>query len=218
MSLHVFFDNSNIWLCARYAKAELEPDVPSSAIRIYYKNLFSLFEKGRPVASRSLSGSVPPSCEPLWEYARQIGCDVSRLKRVPSDEGGFEEQAVDEILHLKIANSILDHRPPQVLVLATGDGRMSSFNTSFATQAGRAVKAGWDVELWTWKQSMNHRYKEISEDSGGRLTINYLDNYYYKVTFLKKGTYRSKDARGELTEKTIEGRIVKPLTREDQEP
>jgi hypothetical protein len=212
MSLHVFFDNSNIWLSARYARAEKEPDLPNAALRIYYKNLFQLFEAGRPVISRSLSGSVPPSCEALWEYARQIGCDVSRLKRVQSDDGGMEEQAVDEILHMKIANAILDHRPPQTLVLATGDGKTSAYQTSFPGQVRRALKAGWEVELWAWKGSMNSEYKKISEESGNMLSIKYLDDHYFQVTFAKGGTYPSRDKSGAQVTKTVKDRIVQSIS------
>lgn len=65
-------------------------------------------------------------------------------------------QAVDELLHLKILESLLDHTPPSpvsplgrpVLVLATGDANASEYNPrGFLGCAKMALERGWDVEI-----------------------------------------------------------------------
>jgi len=38
---------------------------------------------------------------------------------------------VDETLHLRIANAILDFDPPQTLVIASGDGKERNRDASF---------------------------------------------------------------------------------------
>lgn len=87
MSIHVFFDNSNIWGGAQNVRNITEPGVPWPALRIYYKNLFKLIEDGREAKTKVLAGSVPPSCAALWEYAKAEGYDTALLKRVEKDDG-----------------------------------------------------------------------------------------------------------------------------------
>ncbi|KAK4704935.1 hypothetical protein P7C70_g1276, partial [Phenoliferia sp. Uapishka_3] len=65
----------------------------------------------------------------------------------------YKEQAVDELLHLKILESLLDFTPnpagPRpVLVLATGDANSSEYNPNgFLGCVRRALDRGWDVEI-----------------------------------------------------------------------
>ncbi len=124
MRAHVFADNSNIFGGAQQAADTYEPGIPWIAVRVYYRNLFRLIEGSHQVVTRVLAGSVPPGSEELWDYARQGGYDTALLKKIDTDNGRLAEQGVDEVLHLKIANVLLDHDPPQTLILATGDGRV----------------------------------------------------------------------------------------------
>lgn len=211
MSAHVFFDNSNIWLGAHSVRSVEEPTVPHHALRIYYRNLFAKLEGDRTVETRILAGSVPPSCETLWAFARNHGYQTDLLHRVQRDDGSVGEQGVDEILHLKIANALLDFSPPQTLVVATGDGSVSEFGTGFRTQIERALKIGWDVELWTWEKSMNGRYRQIEANSAGKMTIHYLDPDYRSITFVKGGQYTNQDSSGTPTIVTVADRVVHPL-------
>jgi len=212
MSIHVFFDNSNIWGGAQSVRNMTEPGVPWPALRIYYKNLFALIEDGRSATTKVLAGSVPPSCAALWEYAKSEGYDTDLLRRVKKDDGSIVEQGVDEILHMKIANAVLDFAPPQTLVVATGDGNVSDFNTGFITQIERALKHGWDAEIWSWGESLAERkYKELEAQSDGKFTIRYLDRHYKSVTFVKQGEYYERNSDGSKSNFTISGRIVESL-------
>jgi hypothetical protein len=76
----------------------------------------------------TLPGAVQP---------RQGGYDTDPLRKIERDDGRLGEQGVDEMLHLKIANVLLDYDAPQVLVLATVDGSDGDFQTSFTKQIER---------------------------------------------------------------------------------
>lgn len=211
--IHVFFDNSNIWGGAQAVRNMTEPGVPWPALRIYYKNLFTLIEGGREAITKVLGGSVPPACNALWEYAREHGYDTNLLRRVAKDDGSIVEQGVDEVLHMKIANAILDNQPPQTLVVATGDGHYSEFGTGFPSQIERALKHGWNAELWSWGLSLNEKkYQRLVDEWSGKFCVKHLDAHYLSLTFVKGGEYYEKDAlSGEKSYFTLRERRVEPL-------
>jgi NYN domain len=189
MTRHIFIDNSNIFGGAQRAAGNLEQNAVWLSVRVYYRNLFQLLERNGDVATRVLAGSVPPGNDQLWENARQGGYDTDLLRRVENDDGRLVEQAVDEMLHLKIANALLDHQAPQTLVIASGDGRVSDWNTSFPGQAERALRHGWDVEVWSWQEQLTGAYARIARTHPGRVAINALDPYYHAITFVRRGQY-----------------------------
>lgn len=206
MGKHVFFDNSNMFGGAQRAAETIEPGIPWVAIRIYYRNLFRLIEGDGEIITRMLAGSVPPGNDPLWQTARDLGYNTDLLRRVEADDGRMVEQAVDEMLHLKIANTILDYDPPQELIIASGDGSISDFNTSFLTQAERALRRGWMVTVWSWEAQMTSRYVQMKEQYPDTLTLQPLDPHYLSTTFVKGGGYRYAGNAIHIDE-----RIVSPL-------
>jgi hypothetical protein len=189
MGAHIFVDNSNIFGGAQRAANTHEPGAVWMSVRLYYRNFFRLIEHGHQPETRELAGSVPPGNEALWDYAREGGYNTDLLEKIEEDDGNLAEQGVDEMLHLKIANSLLDCSPPQTLVLATGDGNVSDFGTSFVQQARRALNQGWDVEVWSWKEQLSGRYERIRVPDGRSLNVNLLDGYYKQITFIDGGKY-----------------------------
>jgi hypothetical protein len=138
---------------------------------------------------------VPPGNDHLWNHARQAGYDTDLLKKVEKDDGRLGEQGVDELLHLKIANVLLDHEPPQTLVLVTGDAKASDYGTSFLGQTERALKRGWDVHVWSWKGQLSPKFSKLTRP-GRAVQLHHLDDLYYDLVYLEKGTF------------TIDGRSV----------
>ncbi|MFQ1650271.1 NYN domain-containing protein [Aeromonas veronii] len=203
MDSHIFIDNSNIFGGAQRAAVTLEAEAFWIAVRIYYKNFFQLLEKDSNPITKVLAGSVPPGNDVLWDHARKYGYNTDLLKRIEHDDGRLVEQGVDEIAHLKIANVLLDYDPPQTLILVTGDGNNSEFGTSFTKQAERALKRGWDVNIWSWKSQLSGKFAKLSSISPGKLTIRELDEFYKSITFVQGGTY---DMNG--SEINISGRVV----------
>lgn len=209
MSRHIFVDNSNIYGGAQRASETLEPGSVWLAVRVYYRNLFTLLD-GTGATTRVLAGSVPPGNEDLWQAARDLGYDTDLLNRVEQDNGQLTEQAVDEMLHLKMANATLDHPAPQTMVIASGDGRLSDYKTSFPNQAEKALKAGWNVEVWSWQAQLTNRYDALCRDYPGQVIVTLLDPYYRSITFAKAGDYQVYGATLKLA-----GRVVSKLKDKD---
>lgn len=212
MAKHIFIDNSNVFGGAQRAVAMLEPEAHWPAVRIYYRNLFQLVEGSGEVASRVLAGSVPPGNDALWEYARRGGYDTDLLRRVEDDDGRLIEQGVDETLHLKIANALLDNpsldNPSgETLVIVSGDGRRSGSNTSFPGQAERALKQGWSVEVWSWEEQLTKAYERLAQKEPDRVSVQSLDPYYLSVTFTCPGHYYRADG----SQVEVADRVVAPL-------
>jgi len=189
MAVHVFIDNSNMFGGAQRAARALEPGVPWQAIRLYYRNFFLLLENRQHVWTRVLGGSVPPGNEALWDYARYAGYDTSLLHRIAQDDGRLAEQAVDEVLHLRIANALLDYDPPQTLVIATGDGNQGEFGTSFDDQVTRALRRGWEVEVWSWQAQLSGQFQRIRLRTGETPRVMLLDPHYFSITYVRGGEY-----------------------------
>jgi len=212
MPIHVFFDNSNVWGGAQAVRKLRESHIPWVALRLYYRNLFALIENGRKVSTAILGGSVPPSCEPLWQYARDNGYDTKLLRKVARDDGGVMEQGVDEVLHLMIANTATRYRADKekILVVVTGDGKLSEFGTSFPDQIKLALGLTWDVEIWSWSPVLSGAYSRLEQEFPGKIRLNVLDNFYDCVTFVKEGSYYLQTPDGPIPVE-VPARIVLPL-------
>jgi hypothetical protein len=89
------------------------------------------------------------------------------------------EQGVDEILHLKMCQSILDTEEPSTMVLATGDGAEAEMSDGFLAHVERALKRGWKVELISWRQQTNggYRNKKFRTKWGEQFRIIELDEF-----------------------------------------
>jgi len=89
------------------------------------------------------------------------------------------EQGVDEILHLKILESVVDSETPSTIVLATGDAAQAEYSQGFMAMVERALKKGWKVELVSWSKnvSMSYRKREWVEAWGAQFRVVFLDDY-----------------------------------------
>lgn len=90
-------------------------------------------------------------------HHRHTSSDLSTRPR-------YREEAVDELLQLKLLQTILD-TPPATIVLATGDGASSQFNPDgFVGCVRRAVDRGWKVELIAWEEGVSRAWRELERD------------------------------------------------------
>ncbi|KAL5120931.1 hypothetical protein ACEQ8H_001119 [Pleosporales sp. CAS-2024a] len=89
------------------------------------------------------------------------------------------EQGVDELLHLKMCQSMLDTEVASTMVLATGDGAEAEMSDGFLAHVERALRLGWKVELITWRQQTNGGYKRkaFRQKWGEQFTITELDDF-----------------------------------------
>ncbi|KAF2083248.1 hypothetical protein K490DRAFT_76694 [Saccharata proteae CBS 121410] len=70
------------------------------------------------------------------------------------------EQGVDEILHLKILESLVDVEMPSTIVLATGDAAQAEYSQGFMRMVERALTKGWRVELVSWRDGISQAYRK----------------------------------------------------------
>ena len=151
-----------------------------------FHNFSLVLERGRPAAKRVLVGS---DRFPIIQQAKSIGYETNILERVHKAKemtphqkrlhhGGVHsgvssgsetnpvhvpekwvEQAVDEILHLKILESLIDADRPSTIVLATGDAAEAEYSGGFMRMVERALEKGWMVELVSFKLNTSSAYK-----------------------------------------------------------
>jgi hypothetical protein len=151
-----------------------------------FHNFSLVLERGRPAAKRVLVGSDK---FPVIQQAKTIGYETNILERVHKakdmtprqkrhlSSGGnsgissgsetnlipvsekWVEQAVDEILHLKILESLVDADRPSTIVLATGDAAEAEYSGGFMRMVERALAKGWMVELVSFKLNTSSAYK-----------------------------------------------------------
>jgi hypothetical protein len=172
-----------------------------------FQNFSLILERGRPTAKRVLVGSDRFAAIDEGEklgYETNILDRVHKVKhptrrqlkfrkntRGGAQEGGsgsetndapeerWVEQGVDEILHLKILESLLDTDEPATIVLATGDAAEAEFSGGFMKMVERALRRGWTVELVSFSQVTSYAYrkKEFRARWGNHFKMIALDGY-----------------------------------------
>jgi hypothetical protein len=116
MGLHMFWDNSNIWLVGRKVCQVKEPG-DEAVFRIHFSHLFDFVRDSRTVEFAFVAGSVPPASDPLWQRFHSLNIQVVKQER---GELSGSEVAVDEVIQLEMANRVLDISPPGTMVLLLG--------------------------------------------------------------------------------------------------
>lgn len=89
------------------------------------------------------------------------------------------EQGVDEILHMKMLQSVVDAPRPGTMVLATGDAAEAEFSDGFFSNVERALKQGWNVELIGWKNNISSAWRDKAFEkrwTAGQFRIIELDD------------------------------------------
>jgi len=88
------------------------------------------------------------------------------------------EQAVDELLQMKMLESLLDNEPG-TMVLASGDAAEAEYSGGFLKTVERALKKGWNVEVVAWKNGLSSEYRSASflKRWEGRFTVIELDDF-----------------------------------------
>ncbi|KAG0042696.1 hypothetical protein BGZ83_000174 [Gryganskiella cystojenkinii] len=77
------------------------------------------------------------------------------------------EQAVDEMLQLKMLETLIDAKQPAIMVLASGDGAESEFGgQGFYDVIRRALDRGWIVEIVSWEDQLSGAYIDLAREYG----------------------------------------------------
>ncbi|KAJ5662416.1 uncharacterized protein N7477_010032 [Penicillium maclennaniae] len=203
--VHVFVDMSNI-MVGFHDSVKVSRNIPITTrirrLHMSFANFSLIMERDRPATKRVLVGS---DRLPSIDEAEKLGYEANILDRVhknkhttpraskfrkgPQIASGPEtvsnpgnrwvEQGVDEILHLKILESLLDTDEPATIVLATGDAAEAEYSGGFMRMVERALQRGWTVELVSFSQVTSYAYrrKEFREKWGDRFRWIELDDY-----------------------------------------
>ncbi|OQV11187.1 NYN domain-containing protein [Cladophialophora immunda] len=157
-------------------------------VPLSFHNFSLILERGRPCAKRVLVGSDKYAAiqqaksigyeTNILERVHKAKELTPRQKKYQSRSGGetsgsetntglskhsgsekWVEQAVDEILHLKILESIIDSQKPSTIVLATGDAAEAEYSGGFLRMVERALEKQWRVELVSFRLNTSSLYK-----------------------------------------------------------
>ncbi|KAK5115746.1 hypothetical protein LTR62_000835 [Meristemomyces frigidus] len=156
--------------------------------QIYFKDHDRSGRPTRAAAKASASSTVstpnsPPKnspSKPMVNHGNGSGSGSGSEMTVPQyAPARMIEQGVDEILHLKILESVVDSDVPSTIVLATGDAAQAEYSPGFMAMLERALKKGWKVEIVSWSRNISgmYRKKEFLEKWGGMFRVVYLDDY-----------------------------------------
>ncbi|OBT67399.1 hypothetical protein VE03_03098 [Pseudogymnoascus sp. 23342-1-I1] len=106
------------------------------------------------------------------------------------------EQGVDEILHMKMLESMIDTDCPSTMVVATGDAAVAEYSSGFLRNVERALERGWKVELVAWKRSMSYAYRDkaFAKKWAGQFTIVELDDFQEELLGIYTKGSRTFDA------------------------
>ena len=174
--VHVFWDNSNIFIGAQAALQK--HGTWSGGIRIEFENLLKLAIAGRPLASGHCVGSVPPEVWAVWDkLARKTGIKPELFER--GAESG-KEQAVDQALQVRMLRAAMDESEPQIAVLLTGDGKGFRDGVGFHADLERMQKLGWGIEVLSWEDTCAGALKRWAAEVGHFIR---LDDYIESIVF-----------------------------------
>lgn len=203
--VHVFVDASNISI-GLHDSYKIQHGIPVSThikrLPLSFHNFSLILERGRSVAKKVLAGSDRFAA--IYE-AEKLGYEVNILSRVHkskeytprqfkfrnalgpggSSETGsslserWVEQCVDEILHLKMLESLIDTDEPATIVLATGDAAEAEYSGGFLRMVERALQKGWSVEVVSFAMNTSFAYKrkEFRAKWGERFRMINLEDY-----------------------------------------
>ena len=193
---HIFVDHSNIWGGCRLASQWLSKPEPEWTARVSVRNLDTILGGRKLGTSRKLvSGGIPPGMESVWQEYERAGFDVNRLFK---DHSNWIECGVDHNIIGHMWRLMAKHEnDPITLVLASGDGRVNEFGTSFREVLERACSAShcphWKIELFSFDwQTPNKRsicsptkkkLRSLIENSPKGTFTNLLDHFDKVVYF-----------------------------------
>ena len=176
----IYWDNSNIFITAREVASEREGGDARARVRIHFRNLLKLAQRGRPIRKAVAVGSIPPELRHVWNRLENEGVTVHLLER-GAMEGG--EQGVDRALQTCILRDAVDRiGDPGIAVLLTGDGRGFADGVGFHADLERMHRRGWRIEVLSWRRSCNRRMRDWAEANGEFVALN---NAYEHITFLE---------------------------------
>jgi hypothetical protein len=120
--------------------------------------------QGAVVAAAAAAAVAPPEEQQQQQQQQQLQ-DMALppgTAPLPPPPQRLVEQGVDEILHLKMLESLVDAAAPATMVLASGDAAEAEFSPGFFRMVERALQKGWSIELVSFANTMSQAYRKRS--------------------------------------------------------
>jgi hypothetical protein len=180
--VHLFIDNSNIFISAKDEAFKREGRNAVSQVRIHFEHLLEIAVAGRSFGNVCVVGSIPPEQQAVWDRLEEATGVKPELYERGQFTGG--EQGLDQCLQVHMLRAISDHDEPQIVVLMTGDGAGYDDGVGFHADMERMHEAGWGVEVVSWRGHCRRALREWAEANGVFVS---LDDHYESATFLTGG-------------------------------
>jgi NYN domain len=178
--VHLFIDNSNIFISAKDEAQKREGRPARSQVRLQFEHLVELAVAGRELGNVCVVGSIPPEQRAVWDRLEAVTGVRPELFERGELTGG--EQGLDQCLQVHMLRAISDHDEPQIVVLMTGDGAGYDDGVGFHADMERMHAAGWGVEVISWGSHCRRALREWATTNGIFVA---LDDHYEAVTFLE---------------------------------
>lgn len=155
--IHIFVDNSNVKIegarlayAKRYRNGIRGTEVDDTYLIDWGKFLHLIKSRGGRLMGQVpiLYGSRPPPDDTIWNEIRSEGFDVRLFDRNIRDK----EKGVDMEMGMDVVERILTVSPPETIVIVAGDA-------DFKGPVERALKKGWEVEVWFWGNAAGEMQK-----------------------------------------------------------
>lgn len=200
-NVHVFVDFSNFWyyLCQTY-KRIVGKKISEEKFKPLIKALRIILFQGEKYQpeTRLIVGSIPSGCDMIWDYLRDQGFQVNLFNRIivkGNDQGAdrllTKEIGVDNTLHAQMLSVVCDIKmnpkndDTHTMVLFTGDGNNNHDaggfkdgfinSTTFPRCVRLALDNGWNVRLYSWKDTCSDKFDEFRSHEGFKHF--YLDDF-----------------------------------------
>lgn len=176
MALHLFVDNSNIFIEAKRV-AQLTygfDDQLVGRLRIDFGRLMEFVRRGRELREAILVGSEPPPNDSLWQRLRSLGIELKISKR--SVFTGREVEVDQELINC-IRDTLEAHPERGTIALISGD-------RGYVGTLERCLARGWEVEIYFWRQASSE-LKRMAERPATerRATFVNLNPHFHQITF-----------------------------------
>ena len=198
----LLIDNSNIFIgLNRFYTSNAN----SSRLRVRfdYIKFTKIFFDNKKQVEKILVGSTPPPNDNFWSFMIKKGFKVTTFERTINGE-----KAVDTELVAQGLDAINNYNKPGRLVLMSGDSDMLPL-------VQRAHTKGWEVIVWTWKDSINPSYAQSESIDAVKYIDDIQDDYvFFEPTednplreTLGQRVYREEEERLALQEERERQRI-----------
>ena len=176
--IHIFVDDSNIWIAAKILLSKLKGYKTSEdhRVRIDMGKLADVLAAGRTVEQGILYGSEPPPIDTVWNKIRERGFTVKSERR---HKVTGKEKQIDTNLVADVTATAIRTPPHQrtAIVLVTGDANVIPALEKVLEEDH------WQIEVYMWDHAISKKLKRFAEEHRKKVEVTPLDKYLDKLAF-----------------------------------